>query len=68
MDGREAEPLYLSGRVADSLAMAAAAAGPCSQIVHLTLARLYGEALDALVVRPGGATVHLRQQAPSRLA
>lgn len=62
MDARKAETLYLSGRVSDSLAMAAAAAGPCAQIAHLALARLYGEAIDALVVRPGIPT------SPSRSA
>lgn len=46
MDARKAETLYLSGRVSESLAMAAAAAGPCAKIAHLTLARLYGEAMS----------------------
>ncbi|KTT68291.1 hypothetical protein NS319_14670 [Sphingomonas sanguinis] len=38
--------------------MAAAAAGPCAQIAHLTLARLYGEAIDALIARPGRQSFH----------
>ncbi|HXH15946.1 MAG TPA: hypothetical protein VNJ10_07405 [Sphingomonas sp.] len=67
MDGRKAETLYLSGRAADSLARAAAAASPCAQIAHLTLARLYGEAIDALVTRPRNAPLHSRQSVASQL-
>lgn len=52
MDTRMAETAYLEGRVSDSLARAAAAAGPCARIVHLTLARLYGEAIDTLIAQP----------------
>jgi len=48
MNDRKAEILYLRRRVADSLAMATAAAGPCAKAAHRTLARLYGEAIDTL--------------------
>lgn len=48
MDRRKTESLYLTRRVSDSLAMAAAASGPCAHLAHMTLAKLYGEALDAL--------------------
>ena len=58
MTERKAETQYLRRRVADSLAMAAAAAGPCAQIAHLTLARLYGEGIDALIARPDRPTFH----------
>ena len=58
MTERKAETQYLRGRLEDSLAMAAAAAGPCAQIAHLTLARLYGEEIDALIARPGRRTLH----------
>lgn len=52
MADRKAETLYLSGRVSDSLAMAAAAVDPCAKIVHLALAKLYGQAIDTLVAQP----------------
>ena len=54
----KAETQYLRQRVEDSLAMAAAATGPCAQIAHLTLARLYGEEIDALIARSGRPTFH----------
>lgn len=38
--------------------MAAAVAEPCARIAHLTLARLYGEAIDALIARPARPTFH----------
>lgn len=55
---RKAETQYLRGRLADSLAMAAAATGPCARIAHLTLARLYSEEIDALIARPSHPTFH----------
>jgi hypothetical protein len=58
MNDRKNETRYLSKRLTDSLDMAAAAAGPCAQIAHLTLARLYGEAIDALIARPCIQTFH----------
>lgn len=48
MNDRKAEILYLRRRVADSLAMATTAVGPCAKAAHRTLARLYGEAIDTL--------------------
>lgn len=53
METRKAETAYLRRRVSDSRAMAASAAESCAQIAHLTLARLYGEAIDTPVVLPG---------------
>lgn len=58
MEARKAETAYLRRRVSDSLAMAAAAAGSCAGIAHLTLAILYGEAIDTLMARPGRAPSH----------
>lgn len=76
MDHATAETLYLRRRIRQSLAMAAAANGPCAQIAHETLARLYAEALDAIPVplvrrailslRPGGASA-LRQARTTRI-
>lgn len=45
------EIAYFRRRMQTSLAMAAAASGPCAQIAHQTLARLYGEAIEALSAR-----------------
>lgn len=56
-DGTETR--YLRRRVADSLAMATAAVSPCAQIAHMTLARLYGEAIDTLIARPVRPNLHL---------
>ncbi|WP_375395462.1 hypothetical protein [uncultured Sphingomonas sp.] len=58
MEARKAETAYLRRRVSDSLAMAASAAESCAQIAHLTLARLYGEAIDTPVVLPGRPSFH----------
>jgi hypothetical protein len=58
MDDRTAETLYFERRVSDSLAMAAAAVGPCAQLAHMELARLYGEVIDALIAQPELPTFH----------
>ena len=58
MEDRKAETEYLRRRVSDSLAMAAAATHPCARIAHLTLARLYDEAIDTLIARAERPTFH----------
>jgi hypothetical protein len=45
------EIAYFRRRMRTSLVMAAAAAGPCAEIAHQTLARLYGEAIESLSAR-----------------
>lgn len=55
MDDRATQTLYLRRRASESLAMAVAAAGPCARIAHLTLARLYGEAVVTLLAQPSRA-------------
>ena len=45
------EIAHLRGRMRTSLVMAAAATGPCAQMAHQKLARLYGEEIDALSAR-----------------
>jgi hypothetical protein len=52
MDTVRSEAVYLRHRVRESLAMAEAAASPCARLAHEMLARLYGEAIDALSARP----------------
>ena len=60
MNNRRAETLYLRRRMAASLAMAGAAAECCSRIAHLTLARLYGAAIDRLVAKPEHPTLQVQ--------
>ncbi len=48
MNAIHTEMLYFQRRLDATRAMAEAAAGPCAQIAHETLARLYGETLEAL--------------------
>jgi hypothetical protein len=50
MNAIHTEMLYFQRRLDDTLALAAAAAGPCARVAHETLARLYGETLDVLSV------------------
>lgn len=49
MNAIHTEILYFRRRLDATLAMADAAAGPCARVVHETLARLYGDRLEALV-------------------
>jgi hypothetical protein len=48
MNAIHTEMLYFQRRLDATQAMADAAAGPCARVAHETLARLYGETLDAL--------------------
>ena len=59
MNDDRTETRYLRRRLAESLAMAAAAVSPCAQIAHMTLARLYGEAMETLTARPVRPHPHL---------
>ncbi|MBE2991933.1 hypothetical protein IFR23_07880 [Sphingomonas sp. CFBP 13603] len=60
MNAIHTEMRYFQRRLDDTLAMADAAAGPCARKAHQLLARLYGEALDALLAQASTISVQRR--------
>lgn len=67
MNAIHTEMLYFQRRLDATQAMADAAAGPCARAAHETLARLYGETLDALAATLPGLVLEPMVAIPRRM-